>query len=92
MKPLICEEPPDVFRKEWARRDLREAVASCVRNRRSCSVNQIVGMERRARTYGLSQEETRAAIHEGIAKIPQKSLDHAKVAELTKEFPASIKG
>lgn len=90
MKTSICEEPPEVFRKEWARRDLREAAASCVRTHRSCSVNQIVGMERRVRTYGLSEEETRCAIHEGIAKVSTQALDHDTVAELTKQFPAPV--
>ncbi len=89
MKPMICEEPPEVFRKEWARRDLREAAASCVRKLRSCSVNQIVGMERRARSYGLSSAETREAIREGIAQIPLQGLDHDKVNYLNKQFPAS---
>jgi hypothetical protein len=87
MKALICDEQPEVFRKEWGRRDLREAAASCARTRRSCSVNQIVGMERRIRTYGLSEEETRVAIHEGIAKVPNQHLDHEKVAQLRKLFP-----
>jgi hypothetical protein len=91
MKPLICDQEPEVFRKEWARRDLREAAASCVRTSRSCSVNQIVGMERRSRTYGLSEEETRAAIHEGIAKVPNQHLDRYKVTELTKQFPISMR-
>jgi hypothetical protein len=44
-------------------------------------------MERRARTYGLSEEETRAAILEGITKIPEQALDQDKFVELTKQFP-----
>jgi len=87
MKKLICEEPPDVFRREWARRDLRGAAESCVRRRRSCSVNQVVGMERRARSYGLLKKEARAAIYEGIAQVTNANLDTEKASELTKRFP-----
>jgi len=85
MKTLICQEPPDIFRKEWALRDLRGAAASCVRRIKSCHVNQVVGMEKRARTYGLVKEETLLAIHEGMAGVPNPDLE--KVEALKKAFP-----
>jgi hypothetical protein len=85
MKELICDKPPDVFQKEWARRDLRGAAASAVRRVKSCSVNQVVGMEKRIRTYGLSAEETRAAIYEGMDSVP--NADPKKVEALRRRFP-----
>jgi hypothetical protein len=85
MKSLICEEQPDVFRKEWARRDLRGAAASAVRRIRSCSIKQVVGMEKRIRTYGLTAEETRAAIHEGMAGVTNPDPDKFKA--LSELFP-----
>jgi hypothetical protein len=85
MKTLICEEPPEVFKKEWARGDLRGAAQSCARRIKSCSVNQVVGMEKRARTYGLSSKETLTAIHEGMTNVPNP--DPKKVEALRNRFP-----
>lgn len=85
MNTLICEETPDIFRKEWARRDLRGAAASCVRMIKSCSVNQVVGMEKRVRTYGLSAEATLAAIYEGMLGVPNPNPE--KIEALQKAFP-----
>jgi hypothetical protein len=85
VKEYICDKPPDVFQKEWARRDLRGAAASAVRRLRSCSINQIIGMEKRSRTYGLSSEETVAAIYEGMNGVANP--EPKKLAALRKQFP-----
>ena len=84
MKGPICEESPEVFRKEWALRDLRGAAASCVRRTKSCFVKQVLGMERRSRSYGLSREQTHAAIHEGMAGVPNPNP--GKVRALRKQL------
>jgi hypothetical protein len=61
--------------KEWALKLLDGGARSCVRRVKSISVTQLRGMERAARSYGISAEETAVTILKAANDVPNPDPD-----------------